>query len=149
MAVGYRYSLEREENGWFLVRFPEIPEALTEGETEAEAHAEALDCVLAALEGYVKAGRGVPRPIAPAHGEFRAVLPTLVTAKLVVHETMRAAGWSRAMLAARLGIGETALRRVLDLRHRTQIQAIDQALAAMNAELAIELPSDAAARHAA
>lgn len=32
IAHGYRYTLEREENGWSLVRFPTIPEALTEGE---------------------------------------------------------------------------------------------------------------------
>ena len=37
MALGYRYTLERQENGWWLVRFPGIPEALTEGETEEEA----------------------------------------------------------------------------------------------------------------
>jgi antitoxin HicB len=60
MAAGYRYKLERQENGWWLVRFPEIPEALTEGETEEEAHANALDCVTAALAGYVKAGRPLP-----------------------------------------------------------------------------------------
>jgi hypothetical protein len=29
MAFGYRYILERQENGWWLVRFPGIPEALT------------------------------------------------------------------------------------------------------------------------
>ena len=65
MAVGYRYILEPQENGWWLVRFPEIPEALTEGETEEEAHANAIDCIITALEGYMKAGRLVPRP--PAH----------------------------------------------------------------------------------
>jgi predicted RNase H-like HicB family nuclease len=37
MAFGYRYILERQENGWWLVRFPGIPEALTEGKTEEEA----------------------------------------------------------------------------------------------------------------
>ena len=37
MAFGYRYKLERQQNGWWLVRFPGIPEALTEGETEDEA----------------------------------------------------------------------------------------------------------------
>jgi antitoxin HicB len=60
MAAGYRYELERQENGWWLVRFPEIPEALTEGETEEEARANAVDCVIAALEGYMKAGRPLP-----------------------------------------------------------------------------------------
>jgi len=60
MAFGYRYTLERQHNGWWLVRFPEIPEALTEGETEQEARANARDCVVAALEGYTKAGRPLP-----------------------------------------------------------------------------------------
>jgi antitoxin HicB len=60
MAFGYRYELERQENGWWLVRFPAIPEALTEGETEQEARVNALDCVVVALEGYMKAGRPLP-----------------------------------------------------------------------------------------
>ena len=60
MAFEYRYRLERQENGWWLVRFPGIPEALTEGETEAEARANAVDCLITAFEGYMKAGRPLP-----------------------------------------------------------------------------------------
>ena len=43
MAFGYRYTLETQENGWTLVRFPGIPEALTEGASAAEARANALE----------------------------------------------------------------------------------------------------------
>ena len=92
MAFGYRYTLERQENGWWLVRFPGIPEALTEGETQQEARASAVDCVIAALEGYMKAGRPLPRHGAGHTGRDRAVLPSLVTAKLAVYETMRRRG---------------------------------------------------------
>jgi antitoxin HicB len=60
MPLGYRYTLSRQENGWWLVRFPGIPEALTEGETQEEARANAVDCLAAALEGYVKEGRPLP-----------------------------------------------------------------------------------------
>src|SRR5277367_5899958 len=98
MAFGYRYTLERQENGWWLVRFPAIPEALTEGETEAEARVNASDCVIAALEGYIKAGRAMPREGAGHFGADRAVLPSLVTAKLAVYETMQSRGWSKARL---------------------------------------------------
>src|SRR5437879_1512601 len=94
MAFGYRYTLGRQDNGWWLVRFPGVPEALTEGETEAEARANACDCIIAALEGYMKAGRPLPRAGARYSGPRRAVLPSLVTAKLAVYETMRAHGWS-------------------------------------------------------
>jgi antitoxin HicB len=140
MAFGYRYVLERQENGWWLVRFPEIPEALTDGETEQEARANALDCLIAALEGYMKQGRPLPRPSTkPVEGD-RIILPSLVTAKLAVYETMRACGWSKLRLAKELGVPENSVRRLLNLRHQSQLGMIDQALAKMGAELPIDLP---------
>ncbi|MGD0190454.1 MAG: type II toxin-antitoxin system HicB family antitoxin [Rhizomicrobium sp.] len=140
MAFGYRYTLERQENGWWLVRFPTIPEALTEGETQDEARANAVDCVVAALEGYMKAGKPLPRRGASHAGPNRAVLPSLVTAKLAVYETMRARGWSKLKLAKELGMPENSIRRLLNLRHESHMWIIDEALHKMNAELSIDLP---------
>jgi antitoxin HicB len=140
MAFGYRYTLQRQENGWWLVRFPGIPQALTEGETQEEARANAVDCVIAALEGYMKAGKPLPRGGASHSGRDRAVLPSLVTAKLAVYETMRARGWSKLKLAKQLGMQENSVRRLLDLRHSSHMWIIDEALAKMNAELTIDLP---------
>lgn len=140
MAFGYRYTLEQQDNGWWLVRFPAIPEALTEGETEDEARTSALDCVIAALEGYMKAGKPLPREGTGYSGPDRAVLPSLVIAKLTVYETMRARGWSKVRLARELGMSENAVRRLLNLRHSSHMWVIDEALAKMNAELSIDLP---------
>jgi antitoxin HicB len=141
MGFGYRYALERQENGWWLVRFPGIPEALSEGETQDEARANAVDCVIAALEGYMKAGKPLPRDGASHVGQDRAVLPSLVTAKLAVYETMREQGWSKLKLAKQLDMPENSVRRLLDLRHSSHMWVIDEALAKMNAELPIDLPS--------
>ena len=149
MAFGYRFTLERQKNGWLLVRFPGIPEALTEGETEAEARANARDCVITALEGYMKAGRPLPRHGAAHSGPDRAVLPSLVTAKLAVYETMRARGWSKLKLAKQLGMPENSVRRLLDLRHSSHMWIIDAALDKMNAELPIDLPKPRARKKAA
>jgi antitoxin HicB len=140
MAFGYRYVLERQDNGWWLVRFPGIPEALTEGETQEEASANAVDCVVSALEGYMKAGRSLPRQGAGHGARDRAVLPSLVTAKLAVYETMRNRGWSKLKLAKELGVPENSVRRLLDLRHSSHMWVIDEALAKMNTELPIDLP---------
>jgi len=140
MAFGYHYTLERQENGWWLVRFPGIPEALTEGETEEEARANALDCVIAALEGYMKAGRPLPREGAGHSGPDRVALPSLVTAKLAVYETMRVRGWSRLRLSRELEMPENSIRRLLDLHHSSHMWIIDEALAKMKAELSIDLP---------
>jgi antitoxin HicB len=139
MAFGFSYTLEPEENGWWLVRFPDIPEALTEGETREEAHANAADCLLAALDGYVKTGQPIPRPSSDRN-DHRVTLPSLATAKLAVYETMRARGWSMMRLAEELNISKDAVRRLISLRHNSAISIIDKALAAMGAELTIELP---------
>jgi antitoxin HicB len=149
MAFGYRFTLERQQNGWWLVRFPGIPEALTEGESQEEARANAVDCVVAALEGYIKAGKRLPRQGAGHVGRDRAVLPSLVTAKLAVYETMRARGWSKLKLAKQLGVPENSVRRLLDLRHSSHMWVIDEALAKMNAELSIDLPKRRTRRKAA
>src|SRR6266567_4314044 len=140
MAFGYRYTLEREENGWWLVRVPGIPEALTEGQTKDEARDNALDCVIAALEGYMKANRPLPRDKEGHLRSDRVVLPSLVTAKLAVYETMRARGWTKVKLAKELGVPENSVRRLLDLYHSSHMWVIDEALAKMDAELSIELP---------
>ena len=149
MAFGYQFTLQRQKNGWWLVRFPGIPEALTEGETEEEARANARDCVIVALEGYMKAGKPLPREGAGRSGPDRAVLPSLVTAKLAVYETMRARDWSKLKLAKELGVPENSVRRLLDLHHSSHMWVIDEALAKMNAELSIDLPKARATGRAA
>jgi len=145
VAFGFPYKLERQDNGWWLVRFPQVPEALTEGESEEEAIESAKDCLIAALEGYVKAGRPIPRP--PLRGE-RLVLPSLVTAKLAVYENMRSHGWTRTRLANELRMPENSVRRLLDLRHSSHMWVIDEALAKMDSPLSISLPDEVEKRRA-
>ena len=54
---------------------------------------------------------------------------------------MRKRGWSKTRLAKELGVPENSVRRLLDLRHSSQMAIVDAALAKMNAELPIGLPS--------
>ncbi len=82
----------------------------------------------------------MPREGAGQFGPDRAVLPSLVTAKLAVYEKMRSRGWSKVRLARELGMSENSVRRLLDLHHSSHMWVIDEALAKMNAELSIDLP---------
>jgi predicted RNase H-like HicB family nuclease len=91
MISGYRFRLAREDNGWWLVRFPGIPEASTEGATPDEARANAVGCVMAALEGYMRDGRTLPRQTVEETGRNLAVLPSAMRARLAAYETARAA----------------------------------------------------------
>ena len=136
MAFGYKYRLERQENGWLLIRFPKVPEALTEGETEEDARSLGADALLAALEGYVKSGLAIPEGDC---GRDRIVLPSLVTAKLAVYRAMRDLGWTKQKLADELGTGENSIRRLLNLQHSSHMWVIDEALAKMGQELTIDV----------
>ena len=53
MKLAYPVDLLPQEDGSFLVSFPDIPEALTDGRTKDEALSEAVDCLIAALGVYV------------------------------------------------------------------------------------------------
>ena len=77
-------DLEPQADGTVLVSFPDIPEALTEGETEEEALAEAQDCLAAALEGYVEARRPLPHP-SPACGRSLVAPPPTLAAELALY----------------------------------------------------------------
>lgn len=71
MPLAYPAMLETNEGGAVLVSFPDIPEALTEGSTEREALAEAKDCLIAALDGYIEGRREIPQP--SAEKSFRSL----------------------------------------------------------------------------
>lgn len=139
MELAYPVNLSLQDDGSILVTFPGVPEALTDGETEAEALAEALDCLIAALGGYINDRRDIPRPSRPKRGQPVVALPPLVSAKLALYQAMRDAGITRVALGERLGVSEGAVRRLLDLDHRSHIGQIDAALVALGKRLVVEV----------
>ncbi len=136
MTNAFPYAFEPDQSGGVLVQFVDVPEAHTSGANEAAAGEQALDCLIAALGGYIKLARKIPRP-SPARGRPVAVLPPLVAAKLALYEAMRAQSITRTELARRLGLQENAVRRLLDLDHRSHIDQIDRALAVLGQRLEV------------
>ena len=139
MAQAFPYRFEPQESGGVLAQFIDVPEAHTFGASEAEAGGDhALDCLITALGGYMKLGREIPRP-SPARGRPVVMLPPLVAAKLALYQAMRAEGITRTELARRLGLQENAVRRLLDLDHRSHIDQVDRALAALGKRLEVRV----------
>ena len=135
-TLAWPAELARQGDGSILVSFADIPEALTEGENESEALALARDCLIAALGGYIGTRREIPRPSA-ARGRPMIALPALVAAKIALYCAMRADRIGNTALAARLGVSEGAVRRLLDLDHRSHIGQIEKALQALGVQLTI------------
>ena len=135
-TVAWPADLQRQEDGSTLVSFPDIPEALTEGATESEALTQAEDCLVAALGGYVAERRAIPRP-SSASGRVSVPLPALVAAKIALYDAMRAESVGNTALARRLGLTEGAVRRLIDLDHRSHISQIETALRVLGQRLTV------------
>ncbi len=134
----YPAALAKQEDGAFLVNFPDVPEALTEGKTREEATMEARDALATALAGYVHARQNIPAPSPAAAGQVLIHLPPLVAAKLALYEGMRRQGVNNVELARRLGITENAVRRLVDPDHRSHIGQVERALDALHVQLVVE-----------
>jgi antitoxin HicB len=123
----YHATIAVDEAGHYLVKFPDLPGAATDGATREEAIEEAADCIAEAVAGYLVRRQPVPEP--SASGEIAIPLDPLLAAKAALNNAMLAAGVSRTMLADRLGVDEKAVRRLLDPRHQSHIRNILRAAA--------------------
>ena len=135
----YPANIEIDESGYFLVTFPDVPEAGTDARTREDALTDAADALIAALAGYVNDRRDIPSPSPRRRGQTPVNLPPLVSAKLALYQAMREAGLTRVALAARLGVSEGAVRRLLDLDHRSHIGQVSSALAVLGKALVVEV----------
>ena len=123
-------KLETQQNGWILVSFPDVPEALTEGETKQEALAEAQDCLIAALGGYILHGWPIPVPSSAKYSAI-ARLPEDVARKLSLYARMLQQDISPVMLAKRLGKPHSWVRQLLNLDEFTSPNDLDTAFGAL------------------
>ena len=139
MRYVYAASIEEDEDGQLIVGFRDVPEALTSGETLEEALAEAVDCLVVALDGYVdeRRPRAIPRPSRSRAGEHAIAVPPLIAAKLALHDAMRTAALRPPVLAERLRVSEPVARRLLDLGHRSRIEDVQAALAKLGRRIEV------------
>jgi antitoxin HicB len=142
MRFAYPVRIEADSGG-FLAKFPGVAGAHTSGRTRAEALDNAADVLIVALYAYIRQGERLPPSRPPRRGEVMLAVPPLAAAKLALYVAMRAAGVSNVALGRKLGVSEGAVRRLLDLSHRSHIGQIEAALAAVGKRLVVDV-ADAA-----
>lgn len=133
----YPAQLEAADEGGFVATFRDIPEAITQGETEAEALEMAEDVLYSAMEFYFEDKRPVPMPSALKPGERQVSLPISVWAKVLVLNEMLAQKVTPSELARRLHTRPQDVNRVIDLGHSTKIDKLSQAMAALGKRLEV------------
>lgn len=135
--IVYPAKFVQEDDG-ITVTFPGIPEAITCGYSEAQAHEYAVDALQVVLSEYIKRRREIPRP-RNTKGMRLIALPVLAEAKIRLYQAMRQAGMRKADLARRLKWQKSQVDRLLDLTHRSRLDQIEEALAALDKRLAVQV----------
>lgn len=118
-----------------LVAFRDIPEALTQGDDEADALTMAMDGLITAMDFYFEDRRRVPPPSKPQRGERLIALPVIVSAKVHLLNELLAQNVRPADLARRMSTTPQEVNRILDLGHATKIDTVAFALSALGRDL--------------
>jgi len=127
----------RAKEGGFVVTFPDIPEAITQGDNIDDALRHAGDALESALDFYFEEGRRVPMPSRPKRGQRMVELPASVSAKVLLLNEMIRQKVRPAELARRLRVTPQEVTRLIDLRHSTKIDGIAGALKALGKSMEI------------
>ncbi len=122
----------------FVASFPDLPQAHTVGSTREEARSRAADALETAFAALMEDRKDLPRP-SPARGRPTATLPPLSAAKVGLYRAMRRAGMTKAELARRLGWHAPQVDRLIDLRHASRLDQLDQALRVLGKRLTVDI----------
>lgn len=121
------------ETGGYVVTFPDIPEALTQGDTREEALKMGLDALVTSFEFYFEDNCRIPSP-SDITDEFVEV-PLSVASKVMLLNAFLDAGLTQVELAHRMGVKKQEVTRIFDLHHSTKIDTIQKALNALGKRL--------------
>jgi antitoxin HicB len=134
----YFARFEPGEDHGIVVSFPDVPEAITQGDDEPDAYAQAEEALGLALLTYP--ARDLPLPRAKTRrgaGLVPVAVEPEIAAKLAVIEAVRTSGISKSEFARRIGKDEKEARRILDPKHPTKLSTLSAALRKLGRRLVI------------
>ena len=91
MEYPAKFTPDRKAGG-FVVTFPDVPEAITQGDTIEEAMAMASEALELALTFYTEKWADLPVPGSLKRGMRMVRVPALSEAKFRLYSALRAAG---------------------------------------------------------
>jgi antitoxin HicB len=143
----YAIRMRKDSNGTYLVTVPDLPDAITFGETQDEARRQAVDAIETAMMGRMSDREVIPMP--KAKGKQYVELRPATAAKVALWNAMMRQGLGKAALARKLKWHLPQVDRVLDVRHESTITTLTEALRATGNALSITVAPTRKVRRAA
>jgi len=138
----YPIRLAPDPDGGFVATLVDFEEGVTQGETEAEALAQAEDLLEEVVACRMHDNQDIPSP-SKATGVPVVSLSPRTTAKVSIYRAMRQAGMSKAELGRRLGWHMPQVSRLFDVRYKTQLEQLEAALAVFGKRMKVTIQEQA------
>ena len=135
----YPATVESNNEGGFIAKFRDVPEAITEAWDLEELKNNARDALISAIDFYIEDRKAFPVGSTVKSGEIASELPASVVAKVLLLNTMVQANVRPIDLARKMKVKPQEVTRLTDIRHATKIDTIQKALRALGKELVITL----------
>lgn len=139
IIMRYPVNLTPAPEGGYVVSFPDIPEALTQGDTRQESLEAAFDALMTALEFYFEDNEPIPQPSVLCDADAYVDVPLSVTSKILLLNAFLESSITQQELATRIGKPKQEITRLFDLRHSTKIDTVQAAAKALGKELKLTL----------
>ena len=127
------YPINLEEDGRALrATSPDFPELTVFGDDRDDIMARAVRGLEEVIAARIHDRKDIPTP---SRGDTYAILPTLISVKVMLYQGMKEQGVSNIELCRRLGWHLPQVLRVLDLQHGSHLDKMDAALGAIGKKL--------------
>src|SRR5208282_2385266 len=136
MKIAYQAIIEEDEHG-FYVRFPDLAEAHTDGQTMAEALFNAEEVLNLTLEGRMEEGMEVPEPQEHEGGVW--VYPAAQIQAALLIRRAREGRKTLAELARALETSWPSAQQLENPKHSPSLKRLDRAATALGKRLVLSL----------
>lgn len=136
-TFSYGAVFEPGDRRGIVVTFPDVPEAITQGDDPTDARAQAEEALGLALLSYPARGLTLPKARTKTRGVTMVSVAPDVAAKLALIEAFAAAKITKSQFAERLRKDEKEIRRLLDPKHPTKLASLTAALLILGKRLVV------------
>ncbi len=128
-------------DGGFVVTFPDLPEAITQGDTIQDCLEEAQDCLEEAIAARMSYQLEIPVSNLPQNAQYIVHLPLRMTLLASIYLAMQETGINTAQLANYLQVPEKEIKQILSPTQETSLSTLEKVIYFLGKQVEIDLIS--------
>ena len=133
-----KITFDKDDNRFF-VQFPDMPEAITEGESEEEASFNASEVLTLAIEGRLEEGIEVPQP-SQCTSQQKLISPSVrAQVSLLIRWAKLSGDHTTSEMARSLNTSWPAVSRLEDPKHWPSLRQLEKVANVLGQQLIISM----------